>query len=48
VEVSANQNHVVQISRAGYQEVMKMIDARDLRGQALLQLLIKLEPVAQQ
>jgi len=48
VTVTAGQNHVVQISRAGHQEVMKVIDARELRGQSMLQLLVKLEPVASQ
>jgi hypothetical protein len=48
VTVTADQNHVVQISRAGYQEVVKLIDAKDLRGQTMLQLLMKLEPTAQQ
>jgi hypothetical protein len=48
VTVTADQNHVVQISRAGHQEVVKVIDAKELRGQNLLQYLIKLEPVPQQ
>lgn len=48
VTVTADQNHVVQISRAGYQEVVKLIDAKDLRGQTMLQLLMKLEPAAPQ
>jgi hypothetical protein len=48
VTVTADQNHVVQISRAGYQEVVKLIDAKDLRGQTMLQLLMKLEPTAPQ
>ncbi|MGH7594701.1 MAG: PEGA domain-containing protein [bacterium] len=48
VTVTADQNHVVQISRAGYQEVVKLIDADDLRGQTMLQLLMKLEPTAPQ
>ena len=46
--VTANQNHVVQISRAGHLEVLKVINAQELRGQDMLQLLVKLEPVAQQ
>jgi hypothetical protein len=48
VTVTADQNHVVQISRVGYQDVVKMIDAKDLRGQTMLQLLMKLEPAAPQ
>lgn len=48
VTVTADQNHVVQISRAGHQEVMKIIDAKEMQGQSMLQLLVKLEPVAQQ
>ncbi len=48
VTVTADQNHVVQISRAGYQDVLKLIDAKDLRGQTMLQLLMKLEPTAPQ
>jgi hypothetical protein len=48
VAVTANQNHVVQISRPGHQEIMKVIDAKELRGQNMLQLLVKLEPVVQQ
>lgn len=48
VAVTANQNHVVQISRAGHVEVMKVIDAKELRGQSQVQLLVKMEPVAQQ
>jgi hypothetical protein len=47
VTVTANQNHVVQISRAGHQEVIKVIDAKELRGQSMLQLLVKLEAVAE-
>jgi hypothetical protein len=48
VTVTAQQNHVVQISRNGYQEVVKLLDAKDLRGQTMLQLLMKLEPAAPQ
>jgi hypothetical protein len=48
VTVTADQNHVVQISRAGYQEVVKLIDAKELRGQTMLQLLMKLEPTSLQ
>jgi hypothetical protein len=48
VTVTADQNHVVQISRAGYQEVVKLIDAKDLSGQTMLQLLMKLEPASPQ
>jgi hypothetical protein len=48
VAVTANQNHVVQLSRAGHQEVVKVIDARELRSEQVLQLLVKLEPVLQQ
>jgi hypothetical protein len=48
VTVTAHQNHVIQISRNGYQEVVKTIDAKELRGQTALQLLMKLEPVAEQ
>jgi hypothetical protein len=47
VTVTADQNHVVQISRAGHQEVIKVIDAKELRGQSMLQLLVKLEAVAE-
>jgi hypothetical protein len=47
VAVTANQNHVVQISRTGHLEVMKVIDAKELRGQTQLQLLVKLEPAVQ-
>ena len=43
VTVTADQNHVVQISRPGHQEVVKVIDAKELRGQSMLQLLVKLE-----
>jgi len=45
VAVTANQNHVVQISRAGHVEIMKMLDAKELRGQSQVQLLVKMEPV---
>jgi hypothetical protein len=48
VTVTADENHVVQISRAGYQEVVKLIDAKELRGQTMLQLLMKLEATAPQ
>lgn len=48
VTVTADQNHVVQISRTGYDDVVKLIDAKDLRGQTMLQLLMKLEPTAPQ
>jgi len=47
VTVTANQNHVVQISRPGHQEVVKVIDAKELRGQSMLQLLVKLEAVTE-
>jgi len=47
VTVTAGQNHVVQISRAGHQEVVKVIDAKELRGQSMLQLLVKLEAVVE-
>ena len=45
VAVTANQNHVVQIARAGHQEIMKVLDAKELRGQSMVQLLVKMEPV---
>lgn len=48
VTVTADQNHVVQISRNGYQEVVKLLDAKELRGQTMLQLLMKLEPAPPQ
>jgi hypothetical protein len=48
VTVTANQNHVVQIARTGHQEVMKMIDVKELQGQSMLQLMVKLEPVNSQ
>jgi len=48
VAVTSNQNHVVQISRAGHVEVMKVIDAKELRGQSMVQLLVKMELVASQ
>jgi hypothetical protein len=48
VTVTANQNHVVQIARAGHQEVVKVIDAREMRSEQVLQLLVKLEPVTTQ
>jgi hypothetical protein len=47
VTVTANQNHVVQISRAGHVEVMKVLDAKELRGQSMVQLLVKMEAVAE-
>jgi hypothetical protein len=47
VAVTSNQNHVVQISRAGHVEVMKVIDAKELRGQSMVQLLVKMEAVAE-
>ncbi|MDZ7360015.1 MAG: PEGA domain-containing protein [candidate division KSB1 bacterium] len=47
VTVTADQNHVVQISRPGHHEVVKVIDAKELRGQSMLQLLVKLEAVAE-
>ncbi|MDZ7292892.1 MAG: PEGA domain-containing protein [candidate division KSB1 bacterium] len=47
VTVTANQNHVVQVAKPGHQEVVKVIDAKELRGQKTLQLLLKLEPAAQ-
>lgn len=46
IAVSSAQNHIVQISRAGYTEVVKILNAAELREQPLLQLLIKLEPTA--
>lgn len=47
VAVTSNQNHVVQISRTGHVEVMKVLDAKELRGQSMVQLLVKLEAVEQ-
>ncbi|RIK80243.1 hypothetical protein DCC62_04085 [candidate division KSB1 bacterium] len=44
IAVSSGQNHIVQISRAGYAEVVKILNAAELREQPLMQLLIKLEP----
>ena len=47
IRVSANQNHVLQVSRNGYGEYMKILDVTELLDQQLLQLLIKLDPVEQ-
>lgn len=47
VAVTANQNHVVQIARAGHQEIMKVLDAKELRGQSIVQLLVKMEALAE-
>lgn len=44
IAVSSGQNHIVQISRSGYAEVVKILNAAELREQPLMQLLIKLEP----
>jgi len=43
VAVEKGQSHVVQVSRPGHQEIIKMLDANELRDQSLVQLLIKLE-----
>ncbi len=45
IAVTKDQNHVIQISRKGYSEVIKVLDATDLQHEALVQLLMKLEPV---
>jgi len=45
IAVTKDQNHVIQISRRGYSEVVKVLDATDLQREALVQLLMKLEPM---
>lgn len=48
VRVTADQNHVLQISRSGHEEVMKVLDVKELQDQTLVQYLIKLEAVVKQ
>ncbi|MDZ7265719.1 MAG: PEGA domain-containing protein [candidate division KSB1 bacterium] len=45
ITLTNTQNHILQISRPGYREVVKILNAAELREQPLLQLLIKMEPV---
>ncbi len=44
IAVTKDQNHVIQIARKGYNEVVKILDATDLQRETLVQLLMKLEP----
>ncbi len=44
IAVTKDQNHVIQIARKGYSEVVKVLDASDLQRETLVQLLMKLEP----
>lgn len=43
VVVAHNEGHVVQISRKGYQEHLKVLDAGDLSGRNDLQIIVRLE-----
>jgi hypothetical protein len=43
IAVTKDQNHVIQISRSGYREVVKVVNAGDLQNETLVQLLIKME-----
>jgi hypothetical protein len=45
VVVARNEGHVVQISRKGYQEHLKVLDAGDLSGRNDLQIIVRLEKV---
>ncbi|MCG3155329.1 MAG: hypothetical protein DKINENOH_01935 [bacterium] len=45
ITLTSAQNHIVQISRPGFREVVKILNAAELREQPLVQLLIKMEPV---
>ncbi len=47
IAVSKDQNHVIQIARKGYNEVVKILDATDLQRETLVQLLMKLEPATE-
>jgi hypothetical protein len=47
IAVTKDQNHVIQIARKGYNEVVKVLDATDLQRETLVQLLLKLEPTAE-
>lgn len=47
IAVTKDQNHVIQIARKGYSEVVKVLDASDLQRETLVQLLLKLEPTAE-
>lgn len=47
ITLTSAQNHIVQISRPGFREVVKILNAAELREQPLVQLLIKMEPVDQ-
>lgn len=47
VSVIANQNHVIQLARPGYQEIVRIVDVNDLQGQSLVQLVFKLEAASQ-
>jgi len=45
VVVTRNEGHVVQISRKGFQEHLKVLDAGDLSGRKDLQIIVRLEKV---
>lgn len=47
IAVPKAQNHVIQIARKGYSEIVKVLDASDLQHETLVQLLLKLEPTAE-
>lgn len=47
IAVTKDQNHVIQIARKGYSEVVKVLDATDLQRETLVQLLLKLEATAE-
>jgi len=45
IALTNQQDHIVQISRPGFREVVKILNVAELREQSLVQLLIKMEPV---
>jgi len=45
ITVDRGSSHIVQISRKGYQGIMKFLDHREFSGQKILHLMFKLQPV---
>jgi len=45
VVVNRREGHVVQISRKGFQEHLKVLDAGDLSGRSDMQIIVRLEKV---
>ncbi len=44
ITVTRGEQHVVQVSRRGFQDYLKILNARDLQGRDSFQLVVRLEP----